>query len=77
MNEDLVLDVSGNPQDKGKVIIWKKHGKNNQRFRFRHQNGRYQIISKTGFAVEIPGNSSAKGVQVFASQLNNAPNEYW
>ena len=78
LSDKLALDVSGNPQSKGKMIIWKKHGENNQLFRFRHQGGnRYQIISKMGTAVEVPGNSSAKGVQIHTSGLNNSPNEFW
>ena len=78
LSDNLALDVSGNPQSKGKMIIWKKHGENNQLFRIRHSGGnKYQIISKLGTAVEVPGGSSAKGVQIHTSGLNNSPSEFW
>ena len=70
----MALDVSNDSKTKGKLIIWKKHGENNQRFRFREKNGTYQIISNLGATVEVPGNSSSKGVQIHASNANNTPN---
>lgn len=52
----MSLDVSGNPSENKKLLVWEKHGKDNQLFRIRNVNGRYQIISKAGNAVEVAGN---------------------
>ena len=37
----------------------------------------YQITSKMDTAVEVPGNSSSKGVQIHTSELKNSHNEFW
>ena len=69
----MALDVSGNKADNNKLIIWKKHGKDNQCFKIKHQNGKYQLISKKGKAVEVVGGSSDKGAKLHANSLNNVP----
>lgn len=35
------------------------------------------MIAKTGFAVEVAGNSTAKGSTIQAGALNHTPNEFW
>ena len=56
------------------MLLWKKNGDKNQRFRFVNKgNGKYQILS-SGLAVEVPNNSSAIGVQLLAGPINDTPN---
>lgn len=45
LDKNMVLDVSGDPKTKGSMIIWKKHGEENQRFRIKNVNGKYLIES--------------------------------
>ena len=77
LDDDYCLDVSqGNDGTKFKMLLWKKHGEKNQRFRFKQVNGtKYQIFSSLGATVEVPNNSTANGMQILAGQPNNAANE--
>lgn len=76
VDDDMHLDVSqANDSTKFKLIIWKKNGDKNQRFRFREVGGgKYQIFSGIGATVEVPNNSAANGTQILAGQPNNATN---
>ena len=58
MNRDMALDVSQDPEEMGKMILWSKHGEKNQRFRIRSQNGRHVIFSSLGATIEVPQNST-------------------
>ena len=73
--DQFVLDISQeNDKTKFKMLLWKKNGDKNQRFRFVNKgNGKYQILS-SGLAVEVPNNSSAIGVQLLAGPINDTPN---
>ena len=82
----MALDVSALQADKGKMILWprKDSKKNiNQRFKIRQGTGnfsnQYQIFSCVGqgVTVEVPNNSTGKGVQIYVNSANNTPNEYW
>jgi hypothetical protein len=74
--DDYCLDVSqGNDSTKSKMLLWKKNGDKNQRFRFKPvANGKYQIISGLGSTVEVPNSSTANGMQILAGQPNNEQN---
>lgn len=58
-----MLDVSQGEENFGQVIIWKKHGKKNQKFRIiQNVNGRYSIVSSSTMQVLAPrGNSHENG----------------
>lgn len=48
LGHDLVLDVSGDPKAAHQVIVWKKHGQKNQKFRVqpdKNHAGYYHICS--------------------------------
>ena len=83
LNEGMALDVSGDPKSKGKMILWKKHGEKNQRFKIKQGTGaysnQYQIFSGMGenITMEVPNNSTGKGVQLYVNSANGTPNEYW
>jgi hypothetical protein len=64
INKNKALDVSQG-SDKGKCLIWSKHGKQNQRYRIRPVgNGRYQIQSNAGGVLQVVGGSAANGVRL-------------
>ena len=48
LDPNLVLDVSQDHETKNKLILWKKHGMKNQRFRISEQNGKYVILNFSG-----------------------------
>jgi hypothetical protein len=73
----MALDVSQDPQTKNKMLLWSKHQQKNQLFRIKEQDGKYLILSSSGATLEVPNNSTAKGVQMYVNQPNNTPNEYW
>jgi hypothetical protein len=77
LNKGMVADVSqGN--DRNRLILWSKSGDKNQRFRIRAVgNGKYQIVSCMGGALQIPNGSGANGVQIINSQQMNSPGEMW
>lgn len=63
-DKKFVLDVSQDPKEKGKLIIWKKKGDRNQLFRivYNPNNGWYQIISCLDQRViSAPGNAPDNG----------------
>lgn len=71
----MALDISQNPSNRGMMILWKKHGENNQRFRIKeYNNGTYLIMSLNGHTVEVPKMSQENGTQIYVSQQNNTPN---
>ena len=54
LDDDYALDVSqGSDSSKYKMILWKKHGEKNQRFRIKPVAGtsKYQIYSNLGATV--------------------------
>ena len=73
LNDKMALDVSGNVAQNNKIIIYESNGQDNQRFHFKHHNGKYQIISKAGKAVEVIGGSKDKGTKIHANNLKNSP----
>lgn len=78
LNEGFAMDISQSPLEKGKIIIYEKHGKENQRFRLRQvQGGKYQILTKTGKCLEVPKDKTKDKVQILTNDINNAPNEFW
>ena len=40
-------------------------------------DGKHLIISSMGATVEVPNNSTAKGVQLYVNKPNNGLNEQW
>ena len=58
MNSNLALDVSQDPSTKNKLILWKKHGMKNQRFRISEQNGKLVLMNFSGGVIGVPNNSS-------------------
>lgn len=75
LDNDKVADVSqGNDNTRFKLILWSKSGDKNQRFRIRAAgNGKYQILSNAGGALQVPNGSGANGVQLLAGQQANSP----
>ena len=44
-NKNMAVDVSCDKTNKNRLILWDQHGKRNQRYFFKHINGKYMIIS--------------------------------
>ena len=64
--------------EKGKLIIYKKHGEENQQFKIRQvQNGKYYLLTKDGKCLEVPKSSDKNGVQITCKDLDNDVNEFW
>lgn len=53
-----MLDVSGQPEKNNQLIIWKKHGRKNQKWRIVQHNGRYHIISSMNNEMLSSSNNS-------------------
>ena len=83
LDDNMALDISQDPKTKGKMILWKKHGETNQKFKIMQGQGKfsgqYQITSSMGanITMEVPSNSTAKGVQIYVNSANGTPNEFW
>ena len=58
MNPNLALDVSQDPTTKNKLILWKKHGMKNQRFRISEQNGKLVLMNFNGGVIGVPNSSN-------------------
>ncbi len=71
------MDVSQNPNDFNKLILWKDSNNANQKFILRSVGGgKYGIFSaKNGMTIELP--DANKGTRVHCSQPNKQPNEFW
>lgn len=77
-NPNMALDCSKDPEDKHKLILWNKHGKNNQRFKFPYHNGKYMIVSQDhGQVVEVPKDSNESGKKIKAGKQSNSMGEQW
>ena len=77
LNPQFVLDVSQNPNDFNKLILWPDNNGANQKFILKNiGGGKYGIFcAKNGLTVELP--NSNKGSRVQCSQPNKQPNEFW
>ena len=59
----MTLDLNaGEPN--GKVLLWVKHGFNNQKFKIQEIDGKFVIWSCLGSAVHVPGNTTKDGQQL-------------
>lgn len=58
LNQNLVLDISQNPQSMNKLILWKKHGMNNQKFRIAEKDGKYMFLNYSGGVLAVSNSSS-------------------
>lgn len=58
---NLVLDASGNPNERNALIVWAPHGGNNQKWELQAgQNGAFSIVNvDSRGTLEIPDNSNA------------------
>jgi len=79
LDDDKVADVSqGNDNTRFKLILWHKSGDKNQRFRFRAVgNGKYQILSNAGGALQVPNGAGSNGIQLLSGQNSNSPSEFF
>ena len=68
LDQNLVLDVSQDSATKNKLILWKKHGTKNQRFRVSNQNGKFVLMNFSGGVVGVPNSSSKKGEEIYVHQ---------
>lgn len=77
LNPQFVLDVSQNPNDFNKLILWPDNNGANQKFILKSVGGgKYGIFcAKNGLTVELP--DANKGSRVQCSQPNKQPNEFW
>ena len=73
----FVMDVSQNPNDFNKLIIWPDSNGANQKFTFKNVgNGKWGIFcAKNGMTVEMPSGNREARVQ--CAQPNKQANEFW
>jgi hypothetical protein len=75
---EMALDVSKDPKHQQKVILWSKHGKNNQRFKIQGGNGKFKIVSQENHHVlTVPGSSSNNGEKICGYSGSNAHGDFW
>jgi hypothetical protein len=78
LNKGKALDVSQGQKDRNKILLWSKHGNQNQRYKIKlSNNGRYQIYSNAGGVLQVPGGTPANGTQLAAGQQMNSPGEFF
>jgi hypothetical protein len=77
LNQDLALDVSDDHMTRGKVIIWKKHGMKNQRFRISEQGGKLILFNFGGGVLGVEGGSSDRGAKIVAKNPQYHQDETW
>lgn len=54
MNKKYVADISGNPDDHKKLLLWKWNDGDNQKYYIHHHNGKYIFVSAAeGHAVQV------------------------
>eukprot|EP00092_Neocalanus_flemingeri_P082806 GFUD01103816.1.p2 GENE.GFUD01103816.1~~GFUD01103816.1.p2 ORF type:complete len:128 (-),score=38.07 GFUD01103816.1:31-414(-) len=68
----LVLDVAGGVQG-GKLIIYQKHGGDNQLWRF--EEGR--LVNKIGMVADIMAGSTEEEAEVIAWEKHDGDNQKW
>ena len=63
----MTLDLArSNPN--GKVLIWVKHGRKNQKFKILEKDGKFVIWSLLGSAIHIPNNSAENGEHLLGTK---------
>lgn len=79
LSHNMALDVSQNPNDFNKLIIYQYGGGPNQKFYFQSIGGnRYGIFCvKNNQTVEVPQGSQQNGARIVCSQPNKEVNEFW
>lgn len=78
LGHDMVLDISQDKKNLGQLIIWKKHGKKNQRFRIVEQNGRYQLLSCFDMqTVSVQNNGKNDGEPIFTHHNGHHMGQMW
>ena len=77
LNQSLVLDVSQNPDTMNKLILWKRHGMNGQRFRIAEKDGKYMLMNFYGGALSVVNNSSKDEAEIVANNPSYSANEVW
>jgi len=77
LGHNLVLDVSQNPNNFNKIIVWTDNNGANQKFSFKNVgNGKWGIFCvKNGLTVEVP--EGHQGTRAHVSQPNKQENEFW
>ena len=75
----MVLDISQSDQNYGQLIIWKKHGKRNQRFKIVQQyNGKYLLVSCSGMSLlSVSNNSHHEGSIIYTHYGNGTEGQIW
>jgi hypothetical protein len=79
LDDDMVLDVSGNPKSLNTMILYKWNNGANQKFALRAVgNNRYAIFcSKANTTIEAPQGKNENGAAIISSQPNKTENEFW
>lgn len=76
MNKKYVADISGNPDDHKKLILYKWNGGDNQQFYIQHHNGKYIFVSaSSGESVQIQGGSNDNGAKLHGSHKGHQSHE--
>lgn len=74
----MVADVNKDEKNKNQLMLWKKHGESNQRYKLVPVNDRFMIISmESNLALEIEKSSPTKGALIVANQKTGSPNQLW
>lgn len=75
----MVLDISQGWIDRGQLIIWKKNGQKNQKFRIVHQNkGKYQIVSCFDMrCLSVERYASNAGASVYPGKNIGCQSQFW
>lgn len=77
LNKNLVLDVSQNYDTMNKLMLWKRHGMNGQRFRIIEKDGKYMLMNFYGGAVSVLNNSSKDEADIIVNKPSYTPQEVW
>lgn len=76
MNKHYVADISGNPDDHHKLILYKWNDGDNQKYYIEHHNGKFVFTScASGNSVQVQGASNDNGAKLHGAHKKHHQHE--
>lgn len=74
----MVADVNKDEKNKNQLMLWKKRGESNQRYKLVPVNNRFMIVNMaSNLALEIEKSSPTRGALIMANTQIGSPNQLW
>jgi hypothetical protein len=76
LDKHKVADISGNPDDHKKLILYKYNGGDNQKFHIHHHNGKYILVNLAhNQSLQVQGASHDNGAKLHVGHHQNQQHE--